>query len=83
MSKSLTIDIGEIYLHTGTAKLADLPIYEAEIVRLAGSGNDIILTGKGPVWMYLRIAHALHGVARTLTYSSPVSGPVRIFDHTP
>lgn len=81
--KAVIIDISNLFEDTGNAKLADLPLYEAEIVRLAGSGNDIILTGKGPVWMYLRIAHALHGVARTLTYSSPVSGPVRIFDHTP
>ncbi len=28
-------------------------------------------------------AHALHGKARKLTYTSPVSGEVVIFDHNP
>lgn len=80
---TVVIDIGKLFEEKGNAKLADLSRYEAESLTLAGCGNDIILTGKGPVWLYLRIAHTLHGVARTLTYSSPVSGPVRIFDHTP
>jgi hypothetical protein len=31
----------------------------------------------------LRLAHALHGRVRSLSYTSPVSGEVTIFDHTP
>ena len=42
-----------------------------------------MLTGPAPVWLYLRLAHALHGRVRTLTYDSPVTGPVPVFDHTP
>jgi hypothetical protein len=33
--------------------------------------------------MYLRIAHALHGIARALYYESPVTGRVEIFNHSP
>jgi len=80
---TVIIDISRLFAETGNAKLSDLPKYEAYSLTLAGSGNDIILTGQGPVWLYLRIAHALHGVARTLTYSSPVSGQVLVLDHTP
>ncbi len=50
---------------------------------MAGEGNDVVLTGKAPVWLYLAVAHALHGKARSLTYRSPVAGDVIIFDHNP
>ena len=75
------IDIKEIYGET--AKLALLPEYEAKAVEMAGSGADVTLTGAGPVWLYLRLAHALHGKCRSLAYDSPVTGPVVIFDHNP
>lgn len=65
------------------AKLSRLPDYVAQVLALAGDGNDIILTGAGPVWLYLKIAHALHGKARKLIYRSPVTGDVVIFDHSP
>jgi hypothetical protein len=35
------------------------------------------------VWLYLTIAHALHGKARKLVYASPVTGEIVIFDHNP
>lgn len=49
----------------------------------AGEGSEVILTGKAPVWLYLAVAHALHGKARKLIYRSPVTGDVVIFDHSP
>ena len=49
----------------------------------AGEGNEVILTGAAPVWLYLKVAHALHGKARRLVYRSPASGDVEIFDHNP
>jgi CRISPR-associated Csx3 family protein len=79
----LTLDLSSLYAATGTAKLADLPTYEARARHLVPAGDDVILTGQAPIWLYLRIAHALHGVARSLTYDSPVTGPVVIFDHNP
>jgi CRISPR-associated protein (Cas_csx3) len=46
-------------------------------------GNEVVLTGAAPVWLYLKIAHALHGKATRLLYRSPVTGDVVIFDHDP
>ncbi|MCX7994987.1 MAG: CRISPR-associated protein Csx3 [candidate division WOR-3 bacterium] len=66
-----------------TAKLADLPQYIRKAEELAGEGNVVILTGRAPVWLYLKIAHALHGKAKKLIYSSPVTGEIVIFDHSP
>ena len=66
-----------------TAKLSALPTYIEKALKLAGEGKEIILTGKAPVWLYLAVAHALHGKAKKLTYRSPVTGDVVIFDHNP
>lgn len=43
----------------------------------------IQVTGRAPVWLYLKVAHALHGKARKLVYDSPVTGEIVIFDHSP
>ncbi|MCS7292999.1 MAG: TIGR02221 family CRISPR-associated protein, partial [Gloeomargarita sp. SKYBB_i_bin120] len=77
----VVIDLGTLY--EGTAKLEALPDYIARAKELAGQGKDVILTGQAPIWMYLAIAHGLHGVARRLCYDSPVTGRVLIFDHCP
>lgn len=77
----IVIDISNLY--TETAKLSDLQTYIDQTVKLAGEGNEVILTGKAPVWLYLSIAHALHGKAKKLIYRSPVTGDVTIFDHNP
>jgi len=66
-----------------TAKLHDIPEYINRAQELAGNGNEVVLTGGAPVWMYLIIAHALHGKAKRLIYNSPVTGDVLIFDHSP
>ena len=81
MSTLIEIDLSPFYIDT--AKLQDIPIYIQKALALAGEGNDIILTGKAPVWLYLAVAHALHGKARKLIYRSPVTGDVVIFDHNP
>lgn len=64
-------------------KLDELLSYIDQAVKMAGQGDDIVLTGKAPVWLYLSVAHALHGLAKKMTYRSPVSGDVVIFDHDP
>lgn len=79
----MILDIPTLYAATGTAKLADLPAYETHVKELVPSGADVTLTGPGPVWLYLRIAHVLHGRVRMLNYDSPVTGPVEIFNHNP
>lgn len=77
----VVIDIRQLY--GGSAKLAALPQYVEKAKQLAGSGNIVVVTGQGPVWLYLKVAHALHGVSRKLIYRSPASGDVLIFDHDP
>jgi len=72
-----------LFAATGTAKLADLPAYEARVKDLVPAGADVTITGQAPVWLYLRVAHLLHGRVRILTYDSPVTGPVEVFNHNP
>lgn len=81
--KQITLNLETLYSSTDTAKLAHLEEYTKKALDLAGEGNEVILTGAGPVWLYLKIAHALHGKARRLIYRSPVTGDVVIFDHSP
>jgi len=76
-----TIDLSEVF--DGTAKLAELPLYISAVLEMSGEGQDVVLTGAAPVWLYLAVAHALHGKARKLVYRSPVTGDVVIFDHNP
>lgn len=77
------IDVEALYRALGeTARQEHLPEYERRAVETAGEGTDVLLTGRGPIWLYLRLAHALHGVARTLAYRSPEAGEVLVFDHT-
>lgn len=81
--KTITVDVETFYTKTGTAKLADLQEYERQVKELAGLGNEVVLTGQGPIWLYLRLAHALHGKVVKLSYDSPVTGEIVIFDHSP
>lgn len=83
MSSEVIINIKTLFKQTATAKLSSLDTYIKKAQKLAGEGNEIILTGAAPVWLYLKIAHALHGKARKLIYKSPVTGEVVIFDHSP
>jgi len=83
MSNSIILDLETLYAETGTAKLAQLAEYERLAKELAGNGNEVTLTGQAPIWLYLRIAHALHGKVRCLRYDSPVTGGVVIYDHSP
>jgi len=77
----IIIDLSQLY--SGNAKLSELDDYIKKAKERAGEGNEIILTGAAPVWLYLKIAHALHGKAKKLIYRSPVTGDVVIFDHSP
>ncbi len=85
MTSEIIINMEDIYKEEGSeqAKLHKVEEYIQKTKALAGEGNDIILTGAAPIWLYLKIAHALHGRARKLIYRSPVSGDVVIFDHSP
>jgi hypothetical protein len=77
----IVVDLKSLY--TETAKLSLLPQYLEQALAMAGEGQEVVLTGAAPVWLYLSIAHALHGKAKRLIYRSPVTGDVVIFDHDP
>ncbi|MGA3117868.1 MAG: CRISPR-associated protein Csx3 [Syntrophobacteraceae bacterium] len=81
MATTKVIDLSTLF--DGTAKLPALPRYLGKSVELGGEGSVVVLTGKAPVWLYLAVAHALHGKAKKLIYRSPVTGDVVIFDHDP
>jgi CRISPR-associated Csx2 family protein len=76
----VVIDLKSLY--SEVAKLDELPIYLERAKELVGEGNEVVLTGQAPIWLYLAVAHALHGKARRLLYTSPTTGEVLIFDHT-
>lgn len=80
-NENIEIDLSLFY--EDTAKIDKIEDYKEKILRVAGDGNNIILTGNAPVWMYLYIAHALHGKAKSLKYSSPVLKDFEIFNHDP
>ena len=42
--------------------------------------TEVTITGAGPVWAYLAIAHALHGRATRLVYASP-NATIEIWNH--
>ncbi len=74
------IDLQELY--GDTAKLEELNLYLDRAKEQAGEGRDVVITGHAPIWLYLAVAHALHGKARRLWYRSPVTDEVLIFDHS-
>ena len=79
----VVIDVEPLWRqHGDTARQELLPEYERAARQQVGPGADVVLTGRGPIWLYLRLAHALHGSARTLAYRSPEAGDIPIFDHT-
>ena len=88
MAEKKTINIKLLYGET--AKLDQLTTYVKKAEEIAGEGNEVVLTGGGPIWLYLKIAHALHGKAKRLVYRAPAMKngqetqvDVIIFDHDP
>ena len=79
----MILDLSALYQSTGQAKLERIDDYVTAALAQVPAGADVTLTGPGPVWLYLKIAHALHGRVRILSYDSPVTGPVVIFNHNP
>jgi hypothetical protein len=41
---------------------------------------SVVLTGAGPVWAYLKVAHQLHGRAVRLVYAAP-NATIVIWNH--
>jgi hypothetical protein len=72
----MTLHLSTLYAAAGRARLAQWPAYLDAALRAVPPGVDVVLTGHGPIWLYLKLAHALH-------YESPVAGTVEIFNHNP
>ena len=81
MVSNIMIDLSTLF--GCNAKLSELDEYVHRVLKVAGEGREVVLTGQAPVWLYLKVAHALHGKAKKLVYRSPVTGDVVIFDHNP
>ena len=76
-----TIDLSLLY--DGQAKIKELESYLSKINGKPLDGDDVVLTGQAPIWLYLKVANAVHGRAKRLYYESPLTGKVLIFDHNP
>jgi len=79
--EKVTINVEELYGEKALVEKRNS--YVTSALKKAGSSKEVILTGKGPVWVYLLIAKALHGKVSRLVYSSPTSGDIMIFDNLP
>ena len=79
----MEINLRELYEEEETAKLSELSCYSEKALKIAGEGQEVTITGQAPVWLYLKIAHSLHGKVKKLFYSSPVTGEIEIFNHNP
>lgn len=80
----ISIDLGTLY--GKTAKIGKLDEYLGHVGNLPLDGRDVVLTGNAPIWLYLKVAHALHGRAKRLYYEAPAmqnAGRLLIFDHDP
>ena len=78
-----TLDVSTLYADTGQAKFEHLESYLRSALDGVSPGDDVLLTGAGPIWLYLKIAHALHGRARILTYEDGMGNRIEIFNHDP
>jgi len=86
--ETLTVTCREVVIDLSTffsprAKFSELSSYRQKAINLAGNDKEVILTGAAPVWLYLDIAHALHGKVKSLVYRSPVTGDAVIGDYAP
>lgn len=80
---TLKVEINLEDFYNERAELKYLDTYIQKARDIAGEGNEVVLTGAAPIWMYLKIAHALHGKARRLIYSpAALNEDIIIFDHS-
>jgi hypothetical protein len=77
----IILDLSSLY--EDQAKIKEIPVYLEKVLGLEIKGKDVILTGQAHIWLYLKIAHHLHGIVKSLSYDSPVTEKIMIFDHDP
>jgi len=70
-------------LCAGEVTLSEALSFVEKALEADPEGAVVVLQGDAPTWVYLFLAHVLHGLARKLYYDSPVYGRILIFDHSP
>lgn len=60
--------------------LSRLPQYVEKVLNIAGVGNEVVLCGRAPIWLYLAVLQELQNVANSVIYSSAETGNLVIFD---
>ena len=83
MEKILDLASLSFYYAYADGKSSNLSPYIEKARNFAGNGKEVVLTGAAPVWLYLDIAHELHGKVKNLVYRSPVTGDAVIGDYAP
>lgn len=82
-TKRIIINVEDLYSEDGTAQRERIDEYIKKLQDLYDfKGRNVCLTGRGPIWLYLKIAHYLHGYVRKLDYDSPVTDKIEIFNHS-
>lgn len=76
-----SLDLRDLYEQKSQIK--NIHAYLKAIDRMPLDGKTAVLTGRAPVWLYLKVAHHLHGRVKKLYYQSPAAGKILIFDHDP
>jgi len=71
MAERRVIDLRALYGEQ--AKRANLPAYLEKARALAGEGNEVVLTGQAPVWLYLKVATHFTTSAGSMVHVAPVS----------
>lgn len=77
------INVLHLYSQNGLAeqaKLSKLDEYCNKALSLVQHGDEVVLTGPGPVWLYLKIACVLYTKVTKLIYKSPVTGEVEVLN---
>lgn len=81
-STGVTKEIDLSSLFEGEAKYSDLREYLSEVQEQAKGAQEIILTGRAPVWLYLHAALRLKGSTRRLVYRDGQGHLFEILDQT-
>jgi len=86
-ARAIVIDIQQVWSEVSPdgADPALMQVYLAKVREIVAArhrpGAPYILTGRGPIWLYLSVAHELHGHATQLWGFDPKLGYILIYGH--
>ena len=76
--ESARVDLISTYCETIQKCIIDPMVHAKTLAK-----TRVTLSGRAPVWLYLTVAHYLHGKVYRLWYSDGKGLQLPIFDHTP